>query len=340
VRLWLTLLLILPAAAQTRFQQFDRDLKRAGSELRISDLRAAVIESGRIVWRSGAIKAPAPEEPVIAERILRMVQRGRMSLDDPAKLPPGATIRQVLEHRADGTPGQEVLENRVFFDALKPIAGNAPIPSAIQFAIAQHGTLGWFTQEYAGQRLVWSYSQEEKASLLLLRIPRKKLTLIVSADSNSMTDAARLQDRNIARSTVALAFFKDLALLGSAGVSERDGLIGDALVAFFFGQRSGSAMRVVQALDRFSDVQSTPDVTLLYLFAQLGLPETETSATAVLKDHPSLPTAWFYYGQYLENSKRYREAAACFEKITMHQPPWHHWTVAAAKEELTHLKTY
>ena len=95
-----------------------------------------------------------------------------------------------------------------------------------------------------------------------------------------------------------------------------------------------------QALDKFPGLESTPDVTLLYLFAQLRLPETEASATAVIQEHPSLPTAWFYYGQYLENSKRYREAAACFEKITMHQPPWHHWTVAAAKKELTYLKTY
>jgi hypothetical protein len=60
----------------------------------------------------------------------------------------------------------------------------------------------------------------------------------------------------------------------------------------------------------------------------------------VIRDHPSLPTAWFYYGQYLENRKRYREAAACFEQITMHQPPWHNWTVAAAKKELPNLKTY
>ena len=64
----------------------------------------------------------------------------------------------------------------------------------------------------------------------------------------------------------------------------------------------------------------------------------EASATAVIRAHPSLPTAWFYYGQYLENSKRYREAAACFEKITMHQPPWHNWTVAAARKELGSLR--
>lgn len=101
-----------------------------------------------------------------------------------------------------------------------------------------------------------------------------------------------------------------------------------------------SAALARQALDKFPELESTPDVTLLYLFAQLGFRETEASATAVIQAYPELPTAWFYYGQYLENSKRYREAAACFEKITMHQPPWHHWTVAAARKELIYLKTY
>jgi hypothetical protein len=325
------LLLLAPAVGQSRFEKLDRDLKHAASELRISDLRAAVVESGRVVWESGAVKAAAPEEPVIAERILRMVERGRISLDDPVKLPPGATIREVLANTADGTPGQEVLENRSFFEALKPIAGNAPLPGAVKFATEEHGTLGWFSQECAGERVLWSYSQEEKASLLLVRIPAKKLVLIVSANSKVLTEAARFEDGNIARSTIALA------LLGEPG---RDELIDHALIALYFGHKDASATLVHQAVDKFPELESTPDVTLLYLFAQLGLPETEASATAVIRDHPSLPTAWFYYGQYLENSKRYREAAACFEKITMHRPSLHHWTVAAAKKELTYLKTY
>jgi tetratricopeptide (TPR) repeat protein len=117
-------------------------------------------------------------------------------------------------------------------------------------------------------------------------------------------------------------------------------LIDQALVALDRGENEKSAVLTRQALDKYPELESTPDVTLLYLFAQLRLPETEASATAVIKEHPDLPTAWFYYGQYLENSKRYREAAACFEKITMHEPPWHHWTVAAARKELTYLKTY
>jgi len=306
VKVLTALLLIFPAAAQVR--PLDND----------PNVHTAVIKSGHIVFQHGKITALAPEEPVIAERIPRAL------LDTPAPVPPGATIRQVLANTADGTPGEEVLDNRSFFEALKPMAGPAPLPNALKFAAEEHGTLGWFTQDYAGERVLWSYGP----STLLVRVPSKSLTLVVSGD-------AHLDDGNIARSDIALAFFRNFAGLQ---VSERDELIAQALAEFYRGRRDASAALVRQALDKFPELESTPDVTLLYLFAQLRLPETEASATAVIRRHPSLPTAWFYYGQYLENSKRYREAAACFEKITMHQPPWHHWTAAAAKEELSHLR--
>jgi tetratricopeptide (TPR) repeat protein len=256
MRLWLvTLLACWPLAAQNRFEQFERDWKRAGSELRISDLRGEILESGRVVWKSGAVHVPV-----------------------------------------------------------------------------RASSIG--TQQVAGQTVKWWF----QPASLTIQIPAKRLEMIVSANSRSLTEAPRLtEDGNILRSSLALAFFMDIAVLGDF---DRDELIDHALSALYFGQKDTSAALVHAALDRFPELESTPDVTLLYLFAQLGLKETEASATAVIREHPSLPTAWFYYGQYLENSKRYREAAACFEKITMHQPPWHHWTVAAAKKELTYLKTY
>lgn len=243
-----------PLAGQVRFEQFERDLKSARNELRISDVRAEILESGRIVWKSGTVHVP-----------VRTISVG--------------------------------------------------------------------AQEVAGERVEWSF----QPTSLTIAIPAKRVALIVSANSRSLTEAARLADGNVARSTVALAFFRDVAGLGD---SERDELVDQALIALYRRENETSAALVRQALDKFPELESTPDVSLLYLFAQLGLPETEASATAVIKAHPSLPTAWFYYGQYLENSKRYREAAACFEKITMHQPPWHHWTVAAAEKELKNLKTY
>jgi hypothetical protein len=326
--LFVALLGIASAAAQNRFDQLGRDLERDAQELRISDLRAVLFESGKVVWRTGgAITARAPEEPVIAERLERLAQRGRISLDAPAPVPSGATIRQVLANTADGTPGEEVLENRGFIDALHPIAGSARLPNAVKFATEKHATLGWFSQVYSGRHVVWSYGP----TLLIVELPDKHLTLVVSAGSKAMTEAARLEDGNIARSNIALALL---------GKTTRDELIDRALIALYFGDRDAGAALAHQALDQFPELESTPDVTLLYLFAQLRLRETEASATAVIRDHPSLPTAWFYYGQYLENEKRYREAAACFEKITLHQPPWHNWTLETAKKELMYLKTY
>jgi hypothetical protein len=248
-------LLLAPAAwCQNRFEKFDRDLKQAADELGISDLRASVVESGKVVWSNGASKT-------------------------------------------------------------------------------WHASLAWSTQDLFGERVVWSY----EPTVLMVKIPGKKLGLTVSANSKALTEAARLEDGNLARSTIALAFFRDVATLGD---SERDELIDHALTALYRGENEKSAALAQQALDRFPELDSTPDVTLLYLFAELGFRETEASATAVIQAHPELPTAWFYYGRYLENGKRYREAAACFEKITLHQPPWHHWTVAAARKELTYLKTY
>jgi hypothetical protein len=317
----------LPLAGAGPFDELSGNLKQAADELRIPDLRAAVVESGRLVWSAGTIHAPAPEEPVIADRLQSMVQRGRISFNQPAPFPPGATIGQVLANTADGTPGEEMLENRSFFDALKPLAGKAPLPTVLKFAMEEHGTRGWFSQDYQGERVLWSY----EPSLLLIKLPAKKLTLIVSANSKALTEAPRLEDGNIARSSIALPFLRH---------SERDELIDHALIALYFGDRAASAALVHQALDKFPELASTPDVTLLYLFAQLRLPETQDSATAVIRDHPSLPTAWFYYGQYLENNKRYRESVQCYEKITLHQPPWHNWTVAVARKELTYLKTY
>jgi tetratricopeptide (TPR) repeat protein len=158
-------------------------------------------------------------------------------------------------------------------------------------------------------------------------VPSKRLSLVAATD---------FAEPNVARSLIALAFFKDVA--GLRG-TERDESIDQAFLALS-GNRERATTLALFALGKFPELESTPDVTLLYLFAQLRLPETEASATAVIRDHPSLPTAWFYYGQYLENSKRYREAAACYEKITMHEPPWHNWTVDAARKELKFLKTY
>ena len=339
--LFLALLLIGHGAAQgRRFDRFSRDLNRVRAELGIARVRAVIVESGRVVWRNAPLHLAAPDEPVIAAEIQQLVARGRLSLDDPiakynpgAQVPRGATIRQILSHTADGTPGEEFLYNPVWFDALKPLVANQPV-DAVKFARELDTTrygLGWFIQTYSGMRLVWSFSP----SCLFLNLPDRKLTLIVWADSKILTDEPRLAEGNIVRSAVALAFLKDVALSSDF---ERDELENRALAALYLGRPDQATAALRQALARFPELESTNDPTLLYLLSQLHFRETEACATVVIEHHPYLPTAWFYYGMFLENDKRYREAAACFNRIVDHQPPWHHWTVAAAKKELAGLQ--
>jgi len=315
VRLWLVLLLAccrLAGQAQVPIVE-PRDFYKL---VEASGVHAVVIESGHVVWQRGKITARACEAPVIAERIPKAM------LDSPAPIPPGATMRQVLENRADGTPGEEVLENREFREHLdRP----EHLPQALAFAKQQHQPLGWFIQEYGGKRILWCHSP----AVLIVQVPEKKMSLVVSP-------APSVEDINVLRSSVALMFLQEVAMLGKP---DADNAIDAALDALAAGDREAAASLARKALDRFPELENSPDVSLLHLFSRLGLPETEASATAVIKVHPSLPTAWFYYGQYVENRKRYREAAACYDKILLHQPPWHNWTVEAARKELKYLRT-
>jgi tetratricopeptide (TPR) repeat protein len=148
-----------------------------------------------------------------------------------------------------------------------------------------------------------------------------------------------LLDGNIARSIVANAFFKDVLFPKShAAELERDEMIDRALLSLYLGRRDESAATVRAALEKFPEMESSGELTLLGLFARLGLPQSEGCATRLLKEHPYSPPGWFYYGTFLENAGRFREAAAAFEHITNHQPPWHHWSVAPAREELKKLQ--
>jgi hypothetical protein len=379
LRFWfLALLVAAPVGAQNRFARFERDLSRVREELQIPKLSAAIVESGHVVWRKYAAVPAVPfRQSATAIGVMQLVEQGRVSLDDPigkydpnAPPPAGVTIRQVLSHTADGTPGEEFLYNRQFFESLTPVveklAGKAiDAPSSIEdlakYAIGLDGShvvsdgskaamftpakstrgsvlacgLGWFSETFSGERIVWDFSQTENSSSLLVKIPSRKLTLIVLANSKAMADVAHLEDGNIARSMIALVFLEDVVFRRTF---QRDEMEDRALQAFYLGKQDESAALLHEALNKFPELESSDDLTLLRLLSQLHFAATEASATVVIREHPFLPPAWFYYAMFLENAKRYREAAACFEQITEHRPPWHHWSVGEAKRELSTLQ--
>ena len=70
--------------------------------------------------------------------------------------------------------------------------------------------LGMFSQEILNFRVCWSYGQGENSSAILVRLPREKVTLIIVANSNALTDPFRLFMAKIQRSPFVMNFIRYL----------------------------------------------------------------------------------------------------------------------------------
>jgi CubicO group peptidase (beta-lactamase class C family) len=69
--------------------------------------------------------------------------------------------------------------------------------------------LGWFVQQYNGERLVWHFGLVPDAySALILHVPAKKLTLILLANSDGLSAPFDLAQGDVTRSVFALAFLR------------------------------------------------------------------------------------------------------------------------------------
>ena len=74
-----------------------------------------------------------------------------------------------------------------------------PVPTA----------LGWFAQTYQGERLVWQFGLiPDGYSALYLRIPARRLTLILLANSDGLSAPFSLQDGNVTSSLFAQTFLR------------------------------------------------------------------------------------------------------------------------------------
>jgi CubicO group peptidase (beta-lactamase class C family) len=77
--------------------------------------------------------------------------------------------------------------------------GSAPSPTG----------LGWFVQQHEGQRLVWHFGNAPEAySSLILKIPAKRLTLILLANSDGLSAPFDLSQGDVTTSLFAQAFLR------------------------------------------------------------------------------------------------------------------------------------
>ena len=68
--------------------------------------------------------------------------------------------------------------------------------------------VGWFVQEHDGEKLVWHYGYGAADSALLVRVPRRGLTLVALANSDQLSASSLLGDGDVLTSPVAVSFVK------------------------------------------------------------------------------------------------------------------------------------
>ena len=68
--------------------------------------------------------------------------------------------------------------------------------------------LGWFTQEYKGEQLIWHYGYWTCNSSLILKVPGRKLTFIAMANTDNLSRPTDLGAGDVMSSPVGLAFLK------------------------------------------------------------------------------------------------------------------------------------
>jgi CubicO group peptidase (beta-lactamase class C family) len=86
--------------------------------------------------------------------------------------------------------------------------------AAWQPAIGRRGTpvpmgLGWFVQSHRGQRVVWHFGSVPNAySSLILKVPDRKVTLILLANSDGLSAPFQLPAGDVTRSLFATLFLR------------------------------------------------------------------------------------------------------------------------------------
>jgi CubicO group peptidase (beta-lactamase class C family) len=69
--------------------------------------------------------------------------------------------------------------------------------------------LGWFVQRYNGELVVWQFGQITNGySSLMVKLPARRLTLILLANSDGLTASFDLQSGDVLKSLFAVLFLR------------------------------------------------------------------------------------------------------------------------------------
>lgn len=198
--------------------------------------------------------------------------------------------------------------------------------------------IGCFSQTFAGQKLIWQYGYGNGSSALLLRVPAKKLALVLLANSGNMSGSTRLGYGNVLDSPFAVAFLKHFVFVRETPHASPDydgdkagihaavaGLRAKGAHPLYLqemftqavirelmagpNQDSSKALEILQILQELSaNCLSESGLTGLEVLARFDNkklnPTTEILSRTLLREHPAHPAALYFASQFLEKTGR------------------------------------
>jgi hypothetical protein len=200
--------------------------------------------------------------------------------------------------------------------------------------------LGWFTQQVAGERVVWHGAWWPRSfSGMLVKVPEKRLTLAVLANSDALS-APQQGASNALLFPIANAFLRAFAVEDERELSGT-GLLGRAAVARWRGDAEQSDLLAGQALDCCqAAVRAVSDDDLLRLLGEFGDPRVravgQDAGRRLLAAFPNDAEVMFNLGlsyglvrrEYRIQGSQAEDAVALFERILSLDTPIPDWMEA------------
>ncbi len=153
-------------------------------------------------------------EEILNERIL---QPAGMTLHPS---PAGPSSIWMFSTLRDMSRYVQALDNGVLFNA--STLSRLLTPSRNNDGHVLPVSLAWFAQDFKGERVMWSYGQDDTAGVLLLRVPDHGISLLVQANSGALSDPFRLMMGNVERSALAHSFMRLFVLSGEKLIPQPD----------------------------------------------------------------------------------------------------------------------
>lgn len=151
--------------------------------------------------------------------------------------------------------------------------------------------VGFFSQQLGGERVVWSFGQDDPdhSSALLLMLPKRKLSLVLLANTDELSNPFRLLMGDVRYSPFATAFLDAYAAEAGKAIGERERLIQATLVSIW-KQDGEKATTQFRQLVRYGEPRRD-DFAPHFIASLLGDAEsaafTEKLDGSVMAAHPA-----------------------------------------------------